>query len=95
MRATVIGAVLLSLIEGTALGASVKVMSRNLFLGADLGPGTSATSLQELVNAAGQILNQVDANKFDVRAEGLAREILKKKPDLVGLQEAAIGDGAL
>ncbi len=40
--------------------ATVKVMSRNLYLGADLTPGTTATSLQGLVNAAGGILNQVE-----------------------------------
>jgi endonuclease/exonuclease/phosphatase family metal-dependent hydrolase len=70
--------------------AKVSVMSRNLYLGADLSPGTQATSVQGLVNGAGQILNQVDSNKFQVRAKGLAQEILKKKPDLVGLQEAAL-----
>ena len=90
MRAIVIGAALLSLIEGIAFAAGVKVMTRNLYLGADLGPGTDAASLQELVDGAGQILNQVDANRFDIRAEGLAREILKRKPDLVGLQEVAL-----
>ncbi|MEK6271602.1 MAG: endonuclease/exonuclease/phosphatase family protein [Actinomycetota bacterium] len=68
----------------------VRVMTRNVYLGADLSPGTSATSLQELVNAAGQILNQVDQNKFQVRAKGLAQEILNQNPDLVGLQEAAL-----
>jgi endonuclease/exonuclease/phosphatase family metal-dependent hydrolase len=68
----------------------VRVMTRNLYLGADLSPGTSATSIQELVNAAGQILNQVDQNKFQVRAKGLAQEILNQNPDLVGLQEAAL-----
>ena len=68
----------------------VRVMTRNLYLGADLSPGTSATSFQELVNAAGQILNQVDQNKFQVRAKGLAQEILNQNPDLVGLQEAAL-----
>jgi endonuclease/exonuclease/phosphatase family metal-dependent hydrolase len=68
----------------------VKVMTRNLYLGADLSPGTQATNFQELVDGAGQILNQVDANKFQVRAKGLATEILNKKPDLVGLQEAAL-----
>src|SRR5689334_396467 len=70
--------------------AKVKVMTRNLYLGADLTPGTSASSVSELVDAAGQILNQVDQNKFQVRAKGLATEILNKKPDLVGLQEAAL-----
>jgi hypothetical protein len=68
----------------------VKVMSRNLYLGADLTPATEATSIPELVDAAGQILNQVDENKFQIRAKGLATEILNKQPDLVGLQEAAL-----
>jgi hypothetical protein len=90
MRVIVIAAVLLSFIAGTAFAGTVKVMSRNLYLGADLSAGTSATSVQELVDGAGQILNQVDANRFDIRAEGLAREILKKKPHLVGLQEVAL-----
>ena len=70
--------------------ATVKVMTRNLFLGADLGPGMNAKNLQELVNGAGTILNQVDANNFPVRAKGLANEIVAQKPDIVGLQEAAL-----
>lgn len=70
--------------------AKVKVMTRNLYLGADLSPGTNAKSLQELVNGAGQILNQVDANNFPVRAKGLANEIRTTAPDVVGLQEVAL-----
>jgi endonuclease/exonuclease/phosphatase family metal-dependent hydrolase len=73
----------------TSQASKVRVMTRNVYLGADLGPGTSATSLQELVNAAGTIINEVDANHFEVRAQGLAREIRNQNPDLVGLQEAA------
>lgn len=69
---------------------NVKVMTRNVYLGADLGPGVRASSLQELTNAAGAILNEVDANDFRVRSKGLAAEILKNRPDLVGLQEAAL-----
>jgi Endonuclease/Exonuclease/phosphatase family len=68
----------------------VRVMTRNLYLGADLTPGINAQNLDQLKDAAGKILNQVDRNKFQVRARGLAREILKKKPDLVGLQEVAL-----
>jgi endonuclease/exonuclease/phosphatase family metal-dependent hydrolase len=81
---------LLPVATADAKPATVKVMTRNLFLGADLGPGIQAKNLQELVNGAGQILNQVDANNFTVRAKGLAQEIRTAKPDLVGLQEAAL-----
>src|SRR3954466_9378070 len=70
--------------------ATVNVMSRNVYLGADLTPGTTATNFQELTNAAGKILGEVDANRFDVRAKGLAKEIRANKPQLVGLQEAAM-----
>jgi endonuclease/exonuclease/phosphatase family metal-dependent hydrolase len=75
---------------GAADATKVKVMTRNLYLGADLGPGVRAQNLQELVNAAGTVLNEVDANKFGVRAKGLAKEILNKKPHLVGMQEVAL-----
>jgi endonuclease/exonuclease/phosphatase family metal-dependent hydrolase len=70
--------------------SSVKVMTRNIYLGADLTPGVQAKDFQTLVNAAGGILNETDANMFAVRAKGLAAEIKAKKPDLVGLQEAAL-----
>ncbi len=68
----------------------VRVMTRNLYLGADLTPGLEAGSLTQLNDAAGEIFNQVKENDFPVRAEGLAQEILKTRPDLVGLQEAAL-----
>src|SRR3954465_1123451 len=74
----------------TANPADVTVMTRNVYLGADLGPGMNAKDLQGLVNGAGQILNQVDANKFPVRAKALAKEMLATRPDVVGLQEAAL-----
>ena len=90
ITALVAALLLLPVAAADAKPATVKVMTRNLFLGADLGPGTGAKDLQGLVNGAGQILNQVDANNFPLRAKGLAKEILTNKPDLVGLQEASL-----
>lgn len=71
-------------------GHEVKVMTRNLYLGADLGPPIGAKSVGEFTELNGQVLREVTANDFPVRAKGLAQEILKKKPDLVGLQEASL-----
>jgi endonuclease/exonuclease/phosphatase family metal-dependent hydrolase len=69
--------------------SQVTVMTRNVAIGSDLGPGLTAGSLQELSNRAGQFLHEVAANDFATRAKGLAAEIRKGKPDLVGLQEVA------
>jgi endonuclease/exonuclease/phosphatase family metal-dependent hydrolase len=65
-------------------------MTRNLYLGADLEPVLGVTSLEALTAATGQVLREVTHNDFPTRAEGLAHEILEKKPDLVGLQEVAL-----
>jgi hypothetical protein len=67
----------------------VEVMTRNIFLGADLGPALNASSAAEFVAANGGILREVDQTNFPVRAMGLANEILDAKPDLVGIQEGA------
>jgi hypothetical protein len=67
----------------------VKVMTRNVYLGADLTPAIQAKGVTAFTEATGEILREVTANDFPVRAKGLAQEIIKKNPDLVGLQEVA------
>jgi endonuclease/exonuclease/phosphatase family metal-dependent hydrolase len=70
-------------------GKVASVMTRNLYLGADLGPVIAAESTEEVVHASGSVLRDVVANDFPTRAKGLADEIRSTKPDLVGLQEVA------
>ncbi len=68
----------------------VTVMSRNLYLGADLGPAVSASDIPSAIDNAGVIYNQLVRTDYPQRAVALAAEVKKAKPDLIGLQEAAL-----
>lgn len=72
------------------LGNVATVMTRNVYLGADLNPAIGAATLPGLSEATGAILREATANDFATRAEGPAAEILEVQPDLVGLQEVAL-----
>lgn len=66
----------------------VTVMSRNLYLGADVG-----VALELIPNfpAAAQFMwDQVKLTDFPKRAKKLAGEVALDKPDLIGIQEATI-----
>lgn len=69
---------------------TAKVMTRNLYLGADLGPAINSDGPVDFISKNGQILRDVDTNNFKVRARGLANEIKSVSPDLVGLQEVSL-----
>jgi endonuclease/exonuclease/phosphatase family metal-dependent hydrolase len=68
----------------------VSVLTRNLYLGADLTPAITAPSLPDFLAATSEIWRHVQETNFDERAVALAREIDQADPDLIGLQEAAI-----
>jgi endonuclease/exonuclease/phosphatase family metal-dependent hydrolase len=91
-----VGALLVGLASGEAdakkkqKAPKIGVMTRNIYLGADLGPILEANNINTAVDAGGEIANQVDRTNFPVRAQALAAEILSKRPDLVGLQEVAL-----
>ena len=68
--------------------ATVTVMGRNLYLGADVG--VALELLPDLPAAAQFMWDQVAANDFGARVELLAQEAAEAQPDLIGLQEATV-----
>ena len=70
------------------------VMTRNLYLGADLNPALAALSCTPqpycLLAANQGIWNKVVATDFPARAKKLAKEIDDNDPYMVGLQEVAL-----
>jgi Endonuclease/Exonuclease/phosphatase family len=80
-------------------GKPVTVMTRNLYLGADLNPAIraalaqpagSSAQLVALANGTHAVRDIVDRTNFPVRARLLAGEIVAARPDLVALQEVAL-----
>jgi endonuclease/exonuclease/phosphatase family metal-dependent hydrolase len=68
----------------------LKVMTRNVYLGADLIPLAAAPDQAAFETAAAQRFQTVLNNDFPTRARALAAEIRKAKPDIIGVQEATI-----
>jgi endonuclease/exonuclease/phosphatase family metal-dependent hydrolase len=67
----------------------VKVMTRNLYFGADLTRSITATTIPDLLAANAQIYTNVIHSDIPARAKLIAREIASEQPDLVGLQEVS------
>ena len=88
MRKSLIALVLAlsAITPAQAADAPITVMSRNLYLGADVGV---ALDLIPDFSAAAQFMwSQVAATDFGKRAPVLAREVIENSADVVGLQEA-------
>ena len=76
-------------LQGTnwAAAEELTVMTRNLYLGADLTPLITAQNKAQFESAVFDIMGTIEDNSFPERAAALAAEIVEKKPHLVGLQE--------
>jgi endonuclease/exonuclease/phosphatase family metal-dependent hydrolase len=72
---------------------TVTVMTKNLYVGADLAPAVAAIASGDpfaIVAAVSETWAKVQFTDFNARADGIAREIEAAQPDLIGLQEAEI-----
>jgi endonuclease/exonuclease/phosphatase family metal-dependent hydrolase len=70
-------------------GHELTVMTRNVYLGADLAPAITATTPTDLLVAVATIYGRVLFTDFPTRAGALADEIAADTPDLVGLEEVS------
>lgn len=74
-------------------GRPLRVMTRNLYLGGEIGPilGALATGNQAAIpGLVGETWASVQANDFPSRAEAIAAEVASARPDVIGLQEVAL-----
>ena len=88
MRKALIAAllVLTSITPAQAADQPLTVMSRNLYLGADVG--VALELIPDFAAAAQFMWSQVAATDFSKRAPVLAKEVIENGADVVGLQEA-------
>ncbi|HKG19072.1 MAG TPA: endonuclease/exonuclease/phosphatase family protein [Candidatus Limnocylindrales bacterium] len=75
--------------KGKERDEKLTVMTRNVFLGADLGPAIEAADIPSAIDGAGEIWNEMELTNFPERAVPLAKELKRSKAALIGLQEVA------
>jgi endonuclease/exonuclease/phosphatase family metal-dependent hydrolase len=66
---------------------TVKVMTRNLYLGADILRVAAAPGPGEALQASNEVWATVQASRFPARAAAIALEVAEARPDVVALQE--------
>jgi len=68
----------------------LRVMTRNIYIGADVDVVLSAQNPQEIPILAAQAFQELISTNFPERAISLAKEIALTRPDIIGLQEVNI-----
>ena len=98
---TLLVAVLLIPLSGTVQAGNkreLRVMTRNLYLGASLNAAIGASTPTAFVVAVATIYSTVQFTDFPPRANAIADEIGTNRPDIVSLQEVSnwtsVGPGA-
>jgi endonuclease/exonuclease/phosphatase family metal-dependent hydrolase len=76
--------------NGAQADRELTVMTRNIYLGAELGPIFEAETADQLVAATTAVWQQVLATNFGERAQALADEVTATQPLLIGLQEVSL-----
>ena len=70
--------------------ADVTVMTRNLYLGADIIKLATAPNRDEFEKQAAALFRTVQQTDFSSRAALIADEVKRTKPDVIGMQEVAL-----
>ena len=83
-----VGLLTLLVVPACANAADVSVMTRNLYVGANILPLATAAPGEEFERAASERLREVDSTEPDARMKVLAAEIVRAKVDFVNVQEA-------
>ena len=87
-RSAVTGPGALSLSASARSAASITVMSRNMYIGADVDPVLRAlVGGGDVLGALQGALGQLARTDFATRVQGVADEIARARPHAVGLQE--------
>jgi endonuclease/exonuclease/phosphatase family metal-dependent hydrolase len=71
-------------------GSEIGVMSMNVYYGFDVDPLLAADDPSQIPVLAAQAYAQLVSTNFPERADAIADEIARKRPQLVGLQEVAL-----
>jgi endonuclease/exonuclease/phosphatase family metal-dependent hydrolase len=88
--AAVLAASLAAAPAASARTTDVKVMTRNVYLGADLIPIAAAPKGDAFEQAGGGLIDELRSGDPKGRMTAIADEIAKAEPDLVGLQEVSL-----
>lgn len=72
----------------SARNVPLSIMTWNIYQGADFTPLFTTNTPEEIPERVTQVFRQFLATNFPKRAKAIARQIILKEPDILGLQEA-------